>query len=294
MGDRLLPTWPDEVVRRATLRDLIVFVGAGVSQSCVVESGEHPPSWVSLLKTVAERAVSSVKQAEISILCDEGRLLDAAELLRAETERTGRSQDVLSLIRQLVDGAPGKSYRGSVWHESIVRLEPQIIVTTNYDKIIERATNNGYNNHDYRSTRIAGDLRRKEPILLKMHGSVDKIEEVILTRRDYTMLRNQGRTALEVLQALMMTRVALFVGYGMRDPDIQLIMENVLGGREEAAPHYALMDEATPEYERDVLRTCYGINVISYPTGDYSAAASMLASLANEVEANNPLYEMSS
>lgn len=73
--------------------------------------------------------------------------------------------------------------------------------------------------HEYPSDRVAGDVRRTVPVLLKIHGNVDNIEDIVLTRTDYTSLRVNGTQALRVLEALLLTRTALLLGYSLRDPD---------------------------------------------------------------------------
>ena len=77
-------------------------------------------------------------------------------------------------------------------------------------------------------------------MLVKIHGSVDDATNLVMTRSDYARLRRLGAHVLEVLQALFLTKTALFVGYGFGDPDVQLLLENVMGARGEVAAHYLL------------------------------------------------------
>ena len=275
--------WPEEVVEQAVAGYLMLVIGAGVSASSQLTTGEQPPRWDKLLLNAVPKLGGSARGGEIEKLIAENRLLDAAELIRQEAKRLGKGNDLNKYIGVAVDGKLGANYGGSEWHEAIVRLEPNIIITTNYDRIIERATKNGYNTHDYESDRVAGDVRRGLPTLLKIHGSVDKIEDVILSRTDYTRLRTHGVHALGVLQALFLTRPALLLGYTLRDPDIQLLLENVFGGRNEIAAHYMLAPDILPDYEQDVLRYSYGVNVVPY-AGGHGAGLKMLEDLAEAVE----------
>jgi hypothetical protein len=79
-----------------------------------------------------------------------------------------------------------------------------------------------------------------------IHGTVDKVDEIVLSRTDYSRLRLHGAQALEVLEALLLTRTALLVGYGLRDPDVQLLFENVFGARDETPAHYILTPDNVP------------------------------------------------
>lgn len=281
-----MAAWPEELVERAVERDLILVVGSGVSRSCTLSDGStRPPDWAALITDITSQ-LSLTRASEVSDLVVKERLLDAAELMRQEARKVGKDQDVLRYLRVALDGPKKDRYQGSPWHDAIVRMEPEVIVTTNYDKILERATNGGYSMHDYTSDHVAGDVRRRVPSLLKIHGTLDKIEQIILTRMDYTRLRVLGRHSQEVLHALLLTRPALFVGYSLRDPDMQLILENVLGGREETPPHYILASDSTPDYEVEVLKFCYGVNVVAYPSGNHAQALAMLSALADEVQAS--------
>jgi hypothetical protein len=276
-------TWPEEVIEQAVKRNLVIVVGAGVSASCSNGAGDRPPAWDKLLTDLVSRLGLTDRGDEIADLVDKDRLLDAAELLRQECARLSKMQDLHKAIKVAVDGKASDPFLGSLWHESIVRLDPSTIVTTNYDKIIERATSNAYNQHDFRSTSVAGDVRRGEPTLLKIHGTVDHIESIVLARTDYTRVRLHGAHAMQVLQALFLTRPALLLGYRLRDPDIQLLLENVFGGRGDTPAHFMLTSEAIPDYEREVLKYSYGVSAVTY-SGSHEEGLTMLQGLAEVVE----------
>lgn len=278
--------WPSDLSEQAVRRNLVIFVGAGVSASCE-RDGRRPPSWSKLLSDL-QGHLGMNDNSEIGSLLVSNRMLDAAALIKHEATRTSRLQDFFNFLRTAVDGRPGHQFAGSAWHEAIVRLEPDLLVTTNYDKILERATSDGFSTHSFDSERIAGEIRRRVPTLMKVHGTIDKIEDVILTRADYTRLRLHGVHALSVLQALLLTRTALLVGYSLGDPDIQLLFENVLGGGTEAPAHYMLTEDSLPEYERDVLRYSYGITPLTYAAGNHADALLALQQLADLVQGSQP------
>lgn len=280
-------SWPAEVVDQAVRRNLIIVVGAGVSASCSNAAGQRPLPWAELLAGLVDKLALTERGGEIRELVRQERLLDAAELLRQEARRLGRLQDLHKHIQTAVDGKQPDNYPGSEWHEAIVRMEPATIVTTNYDKIIERATNSGYSSHDYKSEGLAGDVRRGAPTLLKIHGTVDRIEDIVLSRTDYTRARLHGMQAMRVLQALLLTRPALLLGYRLRDPDIQLLLENVFGGRGETPAHFMLAPDSLPDYERDILEYSYGVSAITY-SGSHEAALDMVKRLAEAVESTRP------
>lgn len=280
--------WPREVIEHAIRRNLVLIVGAGISASCFNRLGDRPPSWSGLLTQVADHIGIGDRRGELDELLVRERLLEAADLLRMDSQHRARLQDMHGAIKEFVDGPRGDPFSGSSWHEAIVRAEPQVIVTTNYDKIIERATDSGYNVHDYTSSAVAADVRRGYPLLLKIHGTVDRVEGMVLSRRDYAAVRHAGAHAMETLHALLLTRPALLIGYRLHDPDLQLILENIFGGGDQSPAHYMLAGDDMPDYEREVLTSSYGVNVMSYTKGEHAEALKHFEELADLVAATPP------
>lgn len=280
--------WPQDLLQHAARRNLVILVGAGISASSKNAAGDSPPNWSALLSSAADAVDLGRRRNEFDDLLQSDRLLEAAEMLRMLARQKSRTQDLLAVLKLSVDGPRGDFFAGSEWHDQIVRAEPKVILTTNYDKILERATNSGYNVHEYKSGSITADIRRNEPVLLKIHGSVDHIEDVVLSRRDYADVRHRGRHAMEVIHALMLTRPALLLGYRLHDPDLQLILENIFAGDEQVPAHYMLAPDSIPDYERDVLEFSFGVNVITYPDGKHSAALELFTQVADIVASTPP------
>ena len=63
--------------------------------------------------------------------------------------------------------------------------------------------------------------------LLKLHGCVTRPEDIVITRDDY-LRYNERRAALAgILQALLVTRHMLFVGFSLRDDNFHRIVHDV-------------------------------------------------------------------
>ena len=70
--------------------------------------------------------------------------------------------------------------------------------------------------------------------LLKLHGSVEKHDSITLTRGDYqSLMRNHG-ALLGLVQAMLLTKHMLFVGYSLTDEDFHDVMRDVRAARAEA------------------------------------------------------------
>lgn len=260
--------WAEHLAQRIAEKDFILFLGAGVSRNSVNESGNSPSTWDQLLKALQDKC-GDFAQKEAAKALSIGDYLAAAQIIEFDLVRSGLVQDFRSTIKELTDGPKNDFFQGSDVHAALLDLQPLIVVTTNYDKIFERASLDAFHVHKYDSTSIGSDVRRGEAILLKIHGSVDNIDQIVLTRTDYTRLRRDGAHALDVLKALLFTRTALFVGYGLNDPDIELILENTMGIYQDEPSHYLLCESGAPEHRRHTLAKCYGTQVVEYTSGEF-------------------------
>jgi hypothetical protein len=90
----------------------------------------------------------------------------------------------------------------------------------------------------------------------------------------------RGRHALDVVQALFLTRVVLFIGYSIVDPDIRLL-QNTVGGRGQIPSHYMLTPQLD-EFQKQMLADAFGIIPIEYSAnGNHAEGLEMLRELGN-------------
>nr|WP_246836331.1 SIR2 family protein [Nesterenkonia sp. NBAIMH1] len=161
---------------------------------------------------------------------------------------------------------------------------PRVVVTTNYDRIIERGSDNTFQKHEHDSKTVGQDIRNGLPTLIKVHGSVDTLENTILNQSDYTRLSITGSHVMDVLRALFLTRTVLFLGYSMGDPDIQLVLQNVQPIMGQTPAHYVLCEDVV-SYKRSMLQTSFGVTPITYPTNSHDKGLEMLEELAERSRA---------
>ncbi|MCL8034387.1 SIR2 family protein, partial [Pseudomonas aeruginosa] len=65
-----------------------------------------------------------------------------------------------------------------------------------------------------------------EPLIIKIHGSVDSTDKLIFTRKDYSEARTKYRNFYQIIEALSLTHTFIFIGCGTNDPDIRLLLED--------------------------------------------------------------------
>ncbi len=130
------------------------------------------------------------------------------------------------------------------------------MITLNYDPLIESAytlpgkiTPPTFTHAD--TPELSGALRSKDFFILKAHGTIDRTETIILTQKDYRKLINSKPAYRQFLKNLFTQKTALFIGVGMTDPDLLLLLDELKADFSDyTGTHYALMDASQiPEYE---------------------------------------------
>ncbi|AKF10559.1 SIR2 family protein [Sandaracinus amylolyticus] len=211
------PAWPAlteaqraraiALAQQAVEGKLVLFLGAGISR------GAGLPDWATLLEQLAARAA-------IDDRAGFARLdhLDRAEVLERRFGGTAAlGREVASLLG---------SERSSLAHALLAALPVNEIVTTNYDRLFEIASEPVIGAD---ALAVLGPGRRSDRArwLLKMHGCVTRPEEIVLTRTDYLRYAEERGALMGIVQALLMTRHMLFVGFSLDDPNFHRIADAV-------------------------------------------------------------------
>jgi hypothetical protein len=274
--------WPRGLVDRIVERDYLLFVGSGVSASARNRAGAAPPTWTLLLKELLKQFLGSGKESRaVASLIRAGDYLSAAEHIAYFCEQKSMTADFRDAIAKATDGPTGDKFQGGPLHNAISLLDPRTIVTTNFDCVLERHFVHGYLVKGYEDRDVAASIRQGDPVLLKLHGTADAPTRTILTRLDFARLRRDGSHALETLQALLLTRTALFVGYSLSDPDLRLLLENIFGAQGQAAGHYLLSSTKMSASDQQTLRSVYGVQPLLFSAN--STAVGTEASLMDLV-----------
>lgn len=284
-----LPDWPDVLVDRIAQHDYVLVVGAGISSNSKNALGQSPPRWRELIEALSDKFLSGNKARadEVKRAIRAHDLLTAAEVIQHHCDLTSRLDDFRNAIAIKVDGGvtAESAFQKNDIHDLISSLDPRIIITTNYDKILDRHFKDGFRILQHDSTEIASSVRQGHPVIVKLHGSVDHSAHTILTRLDFTRLRREGRHALDTLEALLLTRTALFIGYSLDDPDLRLLLENQFGAKGARPAHYLLTQKEKSDIRRALFREAYGVNLLEYSGDHVAGVTKSLIDLVALVEA---------
>src|SRR5580693_3016807 len=175
---------------------LVPFVGAGVSRHAITSDPKAFPTWRDLLKELEDLGevgefISVDERQQIDELVGQGKFLMAAQALRSALPPD--AIDRLFRERfQPEDARPGELHR---W---LVRLKAPLIITTNYDFLLEDAYAEEYKKSaqhlTYKEAAVIQRLLQSHkqwydrPNIFKIHGSAHSPGEAILSELDYRHL----------------------------------------------------------------------------------------------------------
>lgn len=101
---------------------------------------------------------------------------------------------------------------------------------------------------------IPSDQTGGDRWLLKLHGSVDAPESIVLTRDHYLRFNTDRDSLTSLAKATLMTRRLLFVGFGMSDPHFHEIAHDVRRALPAARSRVATFGTVLTLTESDITR----------------------------------------
>ena len=272
--------WPNDLVMALARRRVVVFVGAGISRQSTNAQNKHPCTWREFLVQGAQTlSVGDMARKAIEGLIKESDYLTACELLK---DTMGDQRFRGFITEKFVT----PRFRYAPIHDSIISLGARLMATPNFDKIFETRINAKQDNSvmakNYYDEELAEILLSQNPFVLKVHGSVDKTTKMIFTRSEYAKARAEFRPFYAILEALALTHTFLFLGCGLKDPDIQMLLEDYCTRHRYAAPHYFVLPEgALFAGLRSIYEKTLNIKILEYdPARDHRNLRSEIDALA--------------
>jgi len=272
--------WPPELIKDLARRRTVIFLGAGVSLNSVNAAGRRPKTWAQFL---TECANSLAPNRHILQLMKKADYLTACEVLaRAMTRDPFR--------QKLRDEFLTPGYQHASIHEHIFALDSRIVATPNFDKSFETYANHKANasiivKHHY-DPDVTDAIRSDGRLILKIHGSIDSPDRMVFTRTEYAKARSDHRTFYQILDALVMTHTFLFLGCGVNDPDLKLLLEDALFRHPMSRKHVMVMPRRELHDEvMKIVEDTMNLKILTYSTANnFQELNDSIAALAQSVE----------
>jgi len=220
--------------------DCVLFLGAGISQGAENENGL--PSATRL----AEELFDNLSDAEKFIK-------------KNDKESLAKVADVYDLIgdKKGLDSAIKERFASVKepleFHRLVSTLPFRIIITTNYDILLEEQFRR--DEKEFVSISSCDDIEdwdEQKIIIFKIHGCVEKKGRLVVSESDYIRYLSDSKLSVfhDILKTLFYTKRILFIGYSISDINIKLILqtvENALG--ENKKKHYLVQGNKEITYE---------------------------------------------
>lgn len=184
-----------------------VLVGAGTSMAAGY------PSWKGLLREIA---------GDLGLEIEDVDDLTAVAQWAIGADHSNRTT-VLNAIREQIE--PDHAIPSALL--SLARLPIREVWTTNYDRLIERAFGELGRPVDVRANQDQLALRKRRAgavRIYKMHGTIDAVDDLVISTEDYELYRQRRGAFLGLLHAHLTGMTFLFVGMSLTDPNVRHVL----------------------------------------------------------------------
>lgn len=183
---------------------LVIFAGAGISKDSGI------PLWGALIKSAKNYLNETTKETDS---------LKIAQILYNEKGE----KEYNEIIKELVFK---NANQYNPIHEIIFELNPQHIITTNYDMFFESVIKNKGLPFSIVSKDIDLPYAKHKNLLIKYHGDFDNFN-VVFKENDYLEF-SKNHTLKEIfVKSLFSNKVILFVGYSVSDINLKMLIREI-------------------------------------------------------------------
>ncbi len=237
------------VTERLKAKDLVAFIGAGMSAPCY-------PSWTNLLKgLISKIRDNEAARKEALDALDKGDSLYAAAVLHHEF----RGSALAGHLKEVFNRSAAKSPEIAEARYALLKDLPfRAFFTTNYDHFLHDGRD--VSNRQNASAAVLTDGGR----VFKLHGDAADPESMVLSPLHYATVRNNPSVE-KLMEAAAAGNSFLFLGYGLGDDNVRAWLERTcLHLKQSATPqHFALVDvNKWSAIKRDLYRELYSIEFI--------------------------------
>ncbi len=218
------------IVRAKENNRLVIFLGAGFSKSV----NPNMPCWNNIVNGMKSELGDNISE-------DETDYLKIAQLYYLKFGEYNYLKDIKDYFtNECVE------INESILEE-LFYLNPNTIVTTNWDNILEQYTYDNLLQYDV----IANDTElltsNLDNKVIKMHGCINK-HNMVFKEADYLSYEDNFPVITNYIKNLLTSNTILFLGFGYSDPNIKKIFNWLPSRYKVKPPIYLLENESKPIY----------------------------------------------
>lgn len=143
-------------------------------------------------------------------------------------------------------------------HRLLSKLPIATYWTTNYDELIERSLEEEGKTVDVKriSENLFIKLSKRDAVVYKMHGDITIPNQAVITKEDYETYEAKRMAYSITLQADLLSKTFLFVGFSFEDPNLISVLSRIknLLGSENTNPHYCIFKRVSKSGNSQKLR----------------------------------------
>lgn len=207
----------EKICVASRIENLGFFIGSGFSKALMNESGSESPSWFELLKNLCFEY--SIEEE----IFNEGYTypLIASKIIEKLSEKYNISSEdatkkIKNSIAKNVNKTPSEECikKYSIYFKE---LNPQWIITTNYDSVIEKVV--GISAYPILPNYLFYNTKNILPIY-HIHGSVLDPQSIVITNEDYAKTMRPSDYRHSRLPILLKENTVLMIGYAIGDLNV--------------------------------------------------------------------------
>ncbi|WP_259634896.1 SIR2 family NAD-dependent protein deacylase [Stieleria sedimenti] len=198
-----------------------VLVGSGFSRNAVPKFGTSRsfPLWEDLTKRIVSRLYRDPNEARERLVT--AGAISSALRLAQEFETQFRRPALIELVREATSD---DGFDPSDVHESLVDLPWADIFTTNYDRLIERATcsrtTERLRRNQYSLVTNEADIPgARKPRIVKLHGTLPDLTDLVLTEEDFRRYEATHPLFVNAVRASLSENTLCLIGFSGDDPN---------------------------------------------------------------------------
>lgn len=221
---------------------LVAFVGAGVSKNSGI------PLWSELISAMKQELPDSLQHET-----DDLKIAQLYKDSRGHKEYMDKVKEVLMYNKAIPNDI----------HRAILDLNPNHIITTNYDDLLEQEIQNEFK--QFAVIRENKDMSHMSypNTLIKMHGDYDS-DNIVLTEEDYYNYSKNFSLIRSYVLSLFASKLVVFIGFSLEDLNLKMILNELKGILSDNMQRAYLISNDEPDEVTSKYYENKGINIIYF------------------------------